>query len=142
MIQVTPTIAINENELVEEFIRASGPGGQNVNKVSSAVQLRFDVANSRSLPEEVRRRLITLASNRITEDGMLIIDARQFRTQGRNREDAIDRLVELIRKAAQRPKARRKTKPTLGSKVRRLKAKRLRTKTKQSRRAMAEVNDG
>ena len=142
MIQVTPTIAINENELVEEFIRASGPGGQNVNKVSSAVQLRFDVANSRSLPEEVRRRLITLASNRITEDGMLIIDARQFRTQGRNREDAIDRLVELIRKAAQRPKARRKTKPTLGSKVCRLKAKRLRTKTKQSRHAMAEVNDG
>ena len=142
MIQVTPTIAINENELIEEFIRASGPGGQNVNKVSSAVQLRFDVANSRSLPEEVRRRLITLASNRITEDGILIIDARQFRTQGRNREDAIDRLVELIRKAAQRPKARRKTKPTLGSKVRRLKAKRLRTKTKQSRRAMAEVNDG
>ena len=142
MIQVTPTIAINENELVEEFIRASGPGGQNVNKVSSAVQLRFDVANSRSLPEEVRRRLITLASNRITEDGILIIDARQFRTQGRNREDAIDRLVELICKAAQRPKARRKTKPTLGSKVRRLKAKRLRTKTKQSRRAMAEVNDG
>ena len=142
MIQVTPTIAINENELVEEFIRASGPGGQNVNKVSSAVQLRFDVANSRSLPEEVRRRLITLASNRITEDGILIIDARQFRTQGRNREDAIDRLVELIRKAAQRPKARRKTKPTLGSKVRRLKAKRLRTKTKQSRHAMAEVNDG
>ena len=142
MIQVTPTIAINENDLIEEFIRASGPGGQNVNKVSSAVQLRFDVANSRSLPDEVRRRLITLASNRITEDGILIIDARQFRTQGRNREDAIDRLVELIRKAAQRPKARRKTKPTLGSKVRRLKAKRLRTKTKQSRRAMAEVNDG
>ena len=142
MIQVTPTIAINENELIEEFIRASGPGGQNVNKVSSAVQLRFDVANSRSLPEEVRRRLITLASNRITEDGILIINARQFRTQGRNREDAIDRLVELIRKAAQRPKARRKTKPTLGSKVRRLKAKRLRTKTKQSRRAMAEVNYG
>ena len=142
MIQVTPTIAINEIELIEEFIRASGPGGQNVNKVSSAVQLRFDVANSRSLPEEVRRRLITLASNRITEDGILIIDARQFRTQGRNREDAIDRLVELIRKAAQRPKARRKTKPTLGSKVRRLKAKRLRTKTKQSRHAMAEVNDG
>ena len=142
MIQVTPTIVINENELIEEFIRASGPGGQNVNKVSSAVQLRFDVANSRSLPEEVRRRLITLASNRITEDGILIIDARQFRTQGRNREDAIDRLVELIREAAQRPKARRKTKPTLGSKVRRLKAKRLRTKTKQSRHAMAEVNDG
>ena len=142
MIQVTPTIAINENELVEEFIRASGPGGQNVNKVSSAVQLRFDVANSRSLPEEVRRRLITLASNRITEDGIIIIDARQFRTQGRNREDAIDRFVELIHKAAQRPKVRRKTKPTLGSKVRRLKAKRLRTKTKQSRRAMAEVNDG
>jgi len=94
MIQVTPAIAIGENELQEEFIRASGPGGQNVNKVSTAVRLRFDVANSRSLPEEVRIRLISLAGNQITEDGILIIDARRFRTQGRNREDATNRLVE------------------------------------------------
>lgn len=134
MIQVTPTIAINENELQEEFIRASGPGGQNVNKISSAVQLRFDVANSRSLPEEIRKRLIMLAGNRITEDGILIIDARQFRTQARNREDAIDRLVELIRNAAQRPKARRKTRPTLTSKIRRLESKRHTAESKRLRR--------
>jgi len=124
MIQVTSDIAIGENELQEEFIRASGPGGQNVNKVSTAVRLRFDVANSRSLPEEVRIRLISLASNQISEDGILIIDARRFRTQGRNREDAIDRLVELIRNATQRPKIRRKTRPTLASKMRRLESKR------------------
>lgn len=124
MIQVTSDIAIGENELQEEFIQASGPGGQNVNKVSTAVRLRFDVANSRSLPEEVRIRLISLASNQISEDGILIIDARRFRTQGRNREDAIDRLVELIRNATQRPKIRRKTRPTLASKMRRLESKR------------------
>ena len=124
MIQVTSTIAIGESELQEEFIRASGPGGQNVIKVSTAVRLRFDVANSRSLPEEVRIRLISLAGNQITEDGILIIDARRFRTQGRNREDANDRLVELIRSAAQRPKVRRKTRPTLASKIRRLESKR------------------
>jgi ribosome-associated protein len=124
MIQITPTITIDESEIQEHFVRASGPGGQNVNKVATTVQLRFDVANSRSLPDEVRKRLISLAGNRITEDGVLIIDARRFRTQGRNREDAIDRLVELIRSAAQIPKYRRQTRPTLASKTRRLETKR------------------
>ena len=123
MIHITRTITIDESEIQEYFVRASGPGGQNVNKVATTVQLRFDVANSRSLPEEVRTRLISLAGNRITEDGILIIDARRFRTQGQNREDATSRLVELIRNAAQRPKFRRRTRPTLASKIRRLESK-------------------
>ncbi len=133
MIQVTPTIAIEENEVHEEFVRASGPGGQNVNKVATAVQLRFDVANSPSLPGDVRQRLLALARNRISEEGVLIIDAQRFRTQGANRQDAIDRLVELIREAAEEPRVRRKTRPTLGSKARRLAAKGLRAATKRLR---------
>jgi len=133
MIHITRTITIDESEIQEYFVRASGPGGQNVNKVATTVQLRFDVANSRSLPEEVRKRLISLAGNRITEDGILIIDARRFRTQGRNREDANDRLVELIRNAAQRPKIRRKTRPTLASKIRRLESKRRGAESKRVR---------
>jgi ribosome-associated protein len=123
MIRITSTITIDEREIQEEFVRASGPGGQNVNKVATAVQLRFDVAHSHSLSEEVRGRLISLAGNRITEDGILIIDARRFRTQARNREDATERLVELIRNAAQRPIIRCKTRPTLASKIRRLESK-------------------
>ncbi len=141
MIHITRTITINESEIQEYFVRASGPGGQNVNKVATTVQLRFDVAHSRSLPEEVRKRLISLAGNRITEDGILIIEARRFRTQGRNREDATDRLVELIRNAAQIPKIRRKTRPTLASKIRRLESKRRGAESKRIRRPVHPDNE-
>ena len=139
MIHITRTITIDESEIQEYFVRASGPGGQNVNKVATTVQLRFDVANSRSLPEEVRTRLISLAGNRITEDGILIIDARRFRTQSRNREDAVARLVELIRNAAQRPKIRRNTRPTLASKIRRLESKH---RVADSKRVRGSVHPG
>ncbi|MBW2644722.1 MAG: aminoacyl-tRNA hydrolase [Deltaproteobacteria bacterium] len=141
MIHITPNIAIDESEIKEEFIRASGPGGQKVNKVATAVQLRFDVANSPSLPDDVRERLIRLAGRRITEDGVLIIEARRFRTQQRNRQDAIDRLVELIRKAAEKPRVRRRTKPTRASKRLRLEGKRRRGETKHMRRSVPHSED-
>ena len=142
MIHVTRTIAIDENEIQEDFIGASGPGGQNVNKVATAVQLRFDVAKSPSLSDDVRNRLISLARNRITEEGILIINARRFRTQGANRQDAMERLTELIRKAAQEPQIRRKTRPTLGSKMRRSEAKHRRAQTKRLRSQIQEVTGG
>ena len=141
MIHITRTITIDESEIQEYFVRASGWGGQNVNKVATTVQLRFDVANSRSLPDEVRESLISLAGNRITEDGILIIDARRFRTQRRNREDATDRLVELIRDAAKRPKIRRKTRPTLASKIRRLESKRRVAESKRLRGPVHPYNE-
>jgi ribosome-associated protein len=133
MIQVTNSIAIDEAELQESFIRASGPGGQNVHKVSSAVQLRFDVRQSPSLPEDVRARLERLAGRRLTGDGVLVLTAQRFRTQERNREDAVARLVELIRQATERPKPRRPTRPTLASKQRRLEAKGRRSDIKKGR---------
>jgi len=133
MIHVTRSIKINESEIEEEFFRSSGPGGQNVNKVATAVRLRFDVANSRSLPEDVRKRLIPLAGNRITSSGVLVIEARRLRTQERNRDDALARLVELVRKAAEKPRVRRPTRPTLTSRKLHLEAKRHRSEVKRRR---------
>ena len=132
MIEITPSFSIDESELQFAFVRSSGPGGQNVNKVATAVQLRFDVEHS-SLPEEVRERLKHIARNKITADGELLIEARKFRTQEQNREDALDRLVDLLRRAFQKPKARRKTKPTAASKEKRLKEKKQRGEIKKIR---------
>ena len=123
MIEITPRIFIDESELEERFFRAGGPGGQNVNKVSTAVQLRFDIRNSPSLPEHVRERAEKLAGSRLTNDGVIVITAQRFRTQERNRDDAQARLVELLAKAAEVQAPRRPTKPTRASKVRRVDAK-------------------
>jgi ribosome-associated protein len=134
MIRITPSIAIHENEIKLSFIRSSGPGGQNVNKVATTVQLRFDVKNSSSLSDAVRTRLIQLAGDRITKDGILIIQARRFRKQDRNRQDAVDRLIQLIQKASKPPKPRIKPKPSKASKERILAAKRRRSELKRMRR--------
>ena len=141
MIHITPTIAIDESEIQLEFLRASKPGGQKVNKVATAVQLRFDVGNSPSLPDDVRERLVRLAGRRITQDGVLIIRAERFRAQDRNREDAIKRLIELIRKAAEKPKPRRRTRPTLASKRRRLESKWRQSETKHLRQPVPPPED-
>jgi ribosome-associated protein len=140
MIFVTKNISLDESELQLRFVRSSGPGGQNVNKVSTAVQLRFDVGNSPSLPGDVRTRLIRIAGRRITQDGILIIEARQFRTQERNREDAMERLVELIRQATQKPKPRKKTKPSRAAKEKRIESKKQRGKTKEMRRTARDFD--
>jgi ribosome-associated protein len=134
MIRVTENIIINEKEIKEDFIRASGPGGQNINKVATSVHLRFDVYNSPSLPDDVRGRLVLLARGRINREGILIIKAGRFRTQDRNRQDAINRLIDLIRKASVIPKTRRRTRPTLSSRKRRMEEKRRRGDIKLARR--------
>jgi ribosome-associated protein len=133
MIRITDHIAIDESELEESFIRSSGPGGQNVNKLSTAVQLRFDARHSPSLPDEVRARLERLAGRRLTRDGVVIITAQSHRTQERNRADALERLVELIRQATVRPVPRRPTRPTKASRRRRLESKKRRAGVKALR---------
>jgi ribosome-associated protein len=141
MIPINDRISLDENEFQFEFIRASGPGGQNVNKVSTAVRLRFDVAGTASLPEDVRQRLIRLAGKKVGADGALTIHARSKRTQEANRREAIDRLVELVQKACERPRPRRETRPTLGSKQRRLETKRRHGEAKSRRRSLGADND-
>ncbi len=120
MIRVTPAIALDEAEILEEFVRAPGPGGQNVNKVSSAVQIRFDVRRSPALSAEVRERLIRLAGKRVNDDGVLVVNAHRYRTQPQNRQDALDQLLALIRQAAQRPKPHLRTRPPAAARLRRL----------------------
>ena len=134
MIHITPTICLHEDELRFQFKLASGPGGQNVNKVATAAELRFDVARSPSLPEPVRARLRALAGSRVNQDGELLITARRFRSQERNRQDAIDRLIALIRKAAEPPKPRLKTRPSRAAKERRMEEKRRVGEKKRTRR--------
>jgi ribosome-associated protein len=134
MLEITPTLSIDERELQIDFIRASGPGGQNVNKVATAVQLRFDIRGTTSLPGEVKERLVRLGGSRVTSDGVLILEAKRYRTQEGNRADALLRFSELVRKATQIPRKRRATRPSLASKQERLKAKKIRADVKKGRR--------
>jgi ribosome-associated protein len=135
MIRITDTISLDESEIDETFVRSSGPGGQNVNKLSTAVQLRFDVRRSASLPNDVAIRLMNLAGKRLTKDGVIVLVAQSHRTQERNRADALARLVALIQQAAVRPTPRRATKPTKASKERRLEGKKVRSTIKETRRS-------
>jgi ribosome-associated protein len=135
MIRIAPQIEIDEREIEESFVRASGPGGQNVNKLATAVQLRFDVRGSPSLPEDVKRRLERAAGARLTRNGVLVIIAQRHRTQARNRDDALERLIELIRRATVAPRPRRPTRPTAGSRERRIESKKRRSGVKDLRRA-------
>jgi ribosome-associated protein len=139
LIPINRHLFLDDSEVEQSFIRASGPGGQNVNKVSSAVQLRFDLSRSRSLPEEVRERLARLAGRRLTRNGVIVIIAQRYRTQERNRQDALDRLVALIRRAAAPPVPRQPTKPTAAARERRLGAKARRAAAKEQRRATPEI---
>jgi ribosome-associated protein len=139
MIRVTGNISIDADEVEERFIRASGPGGQNVNKLASAVQLRFDVRHSRSLPDDVRVRLERLSGKRLSKDGVLVTTAQRHRTQERNRRDALDRLISLIERAGVPPVARRRTKPTAASRERRLESKKRRGSLKGLRQTRPEI---
>ena len=134
MIGITPSLSIDENEIQLDFIRSSGPGGQNVNKVASGVQLRFDIRNSPSLESEVKERLIKLAGSRVTEEGILIIEAKKYRTQEQNRFDATQRLIAWIQKALEKPKVRRATRPSLTAKAARVGDKKKRGEIKKTRR--------
>lgn len=139
MIHITQQISIDESELQVDFVQSSGPGGQNVNKVATAAQLRYNITG---LPEDVRTRLLSIARGRITDDGILVIRSQRYRTQEQNRQAALQRLVELIRQAAVPPKPRRKTRPTLASKMRRLEEKRRRGQVKRLRNRSSRDDDG
>jgi len=134
MIEIAPQIHLEDEELHFDFIRSAGPGGQNVNKVATACQLRFDVCQSHSLPDPVKERLIKLAGSRMTDDGVLVLEARRYRTQEQNRADALLRLTTLIQKATVEPKTRRATRPSLSAKAERVDSKKKRGETKQARR--------
>lgn len=136
LIPINRHLFLDDSEIEESFTRASGPGGQNVNKVSSAVQIRFDLSGSRSIPKDVRERLARLAGRRLTRDGVIVIIAQRYRTQERNRQDALDRLIALVRRAAEPPTPRRPTKPSRAAKERRLEAKARRAALKESRRPL------